>query len=195
MNEGLNGEGKEIIKNVEKTESNMTDNLIAFYNNEELVKNNKATSVLSEKATLEQKENSTIKKLNEVEGPTTNESNPIYDFVKNLKTNFLIFIKPKGEYSKKVEAAQNVTLLMLVIATCEFIFLPTKQILSIMLVLLPVALLIATYFSLKSNNKKANLFGILSSITMILTFKLLNIIFGIIYLIGNIFLLANKKTH
>lgn len=200
MNEGLNGEGKEVISNVTSNESNIADNLTKFYNNEELVNNNKATSLFSEKATLEQKENYTMKKLNEVEAPTTNESNPLFDFVINLKSNIINFINFKkintdDEYSKRIEAAKGVTVLIALISGINFAFSYGENILKTIILVLPIVLLIASFLLIKKDTKKAIILGIIASILMIISLKILNIIFGIIYLIGNILLLTNKKTH
>ena len=81
MNNGLNGEGKNVIKDVDN-DSKFAENLTNFYNNKELNEKNKSTSVMSDTVKLEKKEDSEV-------------ANNIYNFVMKLKDNIMKFINPK----------------------------------------------------------------------------------------------------
>ena len=67
MNNGLNDEGKNVIKEVDNN-SNFAENLTKFYNNKDLVDKNKNTTMMSDTV-----------KLNKAED-TSEASNAIYDF-------------------------------------------------------------------------------------------------------------------
>ena len=202
MNDGLKGEGKDIISNVEKKESKLATNLTDFYNNDKLAEETKATEIFSGETTLnkEEKESKIDKfvKISEENIKEDNKSNAIYDFVASLKDSVFGFLSVKkivdeDGFNKRLDYARSFTLLVLFISICEFIFLHGVDSLRMMITVLPCVLFGISYFLFKDHNKKGIITSLIASVFLILSLKVINIIFGVINLIGMLLLLRYKK--
>lgn len=202
MNDGLKGEGKDIISNVEKKESKLATNLTDFYNNDKLAEETKTTEIFSGETTLnkEEKESKIDKfvKISEENIKENNKSNAIYDFVASLKDSVFGFLSVKkiideDGFNKRLDYARSFTLLVLFISICEFIFLHGVDSLRMMITVLPCVLFGISYFLFKDHNKKGIITSLIASVFLILSLKVINIIFGVINLIGMLLLLRYKK--
>ena len=202
MNDGLKGEGKDIISNVEKKESKLATNLTDFYNNDKLAEETKTTEIFSGETTLnkEEKESKIDKfvKISEENIKEDNKSNAIYDFVASLKDSVFGFLSVKkivdeDGFNKRLDYARSFTLLVLFISICEFIFLHGVDSLRMMITVLPCVLFGISYFLFKDHNKKGIITSLIASVFLILSLKVINIIFGVINLIGMLLLLRYKK--
>ena len=179
MNNGLNDEGKNVIKEVDNN-SNFAENLTKFYNNKDLVDKNKNTTMMSDTV-----------KLNKAED-TSEASNAIYDFVINLWKHIKKFVDPKKinteeEYKERMAACRTITLIPAFFALFQFI--DVHGIWSI----ISLILLVLCYYLFTKNQKTGIFVAIAASVVLILSFKLINIILGVFYLYGNILLLRYKK--
>ena len=178
MNNGLNGEGKNVIKDVDN-DSKFAENLTNFYNNKELNEKNKSTSVMSDTVKLEKKEDSEV-------------ANNIYNFVMKLKDNIMKFINPKKivteeEYKDRISICRSLTLVPAFFSL--FYLIDTHGIFFVF----AFVLLAISYYLLGKNNKTGIFTAIAASVLLVISFRFINIVVGLVYFYGNILLLRYKK--
>ncbi len=166
---------------VEKTDGNtkFSNNLTDYYNN---INNNK---IISEKTLTKDEKNEVV--------------NGLFDKIKNSILLFFSTKKVKNdeEYIERCKNASKISIIFLLIVVLDFLLVKTAEFDFInflvnvgCLVILGLAIV-----CLRSNKKNSVMFGLIGGLLMVLSFNIIRMIFGVIYIWGMLCLMNCKEEE
>ena len=164
------------VDRVEKNDGNteFTNNLVEFYNNESNNSKNK-------NMTKEEK---------------TEVVNGLFDKIKN---SFKLFfntkkVKNDEEYINRCKNASKITILFLVVVVLDFLIYK-GDFLNMLTNIGCLIVLALAIVSLRTGKKNGVLYGIVGGVLILLTFNIIRIMFGLVYIFGILCLMNCKEEE
>ena len=162
---------------VEDKPTEFSNNLVDFYNNAN------SDNKISEKALTQEEKKEVVNGL-----------------VDKIKDSFLLFFSMKSvkndeEFINRCKNASTVSILFLLIAILDFLIFRGGDFLNVLINVGCLVVLALAIVSLRTGKKNCILFGLVGGVLMLLSFRIIKMIFGAAYIWGMICLMNCKEEE
>ena len=162
---------------VEDKPTEFSNNLVDFYNNAN------SDNKISEKALTQEEKKEVV--------------NGLFD---NIKNSFLLFFSMKSvendeEYIKRCKNASTISILFLLVSIFDFLIFKNEDFLNTLINIGCLVVLALAIVALRTGKKNCILFGLIGGILMLLSFRFIKMIFGVLYIWAMICLMNCKEDE
>ena len=160
---------------VEDKPTEFSNNLVDYYNNAN------SDNKISEKALTKEEKKEVV--------------NGLFD---KIKAGFLLFfsmssVKNDEEFLERCKNASTISILFLLISIFDFLIFKSEDFLNVLINVGCLVVLALAIVSLRTGKKNSILFGLIGGVLMLLSFRIIKMIFGLAYIWGMICLMNCKE--